>query len=115
MLLKIVTSLGRSGLQDWLLQRISAIILSLYTVGILGFWLFHWDANYEPWHNLFTRNYMRYANLAALLSLLVHSWIGMWVISTDYLKKIWLRLPIQLLIFVLLGVYLIWGIQILWA
>lgn len=32
-----VTSLGRSGVYDWLVQRVSAIVLAVYFVFLLGF------------------------------------------------------------------------------
>ena len=32
-----VTNLGRSGLYDWVVQRLTAVILALYTLFLLGF------------------------------------------------------------------------------
>jgi len=115
MLLKMVTSFGRSGLQDWLIQRISAVILAAYTLFIFAFWLLQPNIDYLTWQQLFTNVYMKCATLLALLALISHAWIGMWIISTDYVKKLWLRLPIQICIYVALLFYLIWGLQILWA
>ena len=32
-----VTSLGRNGLYDWLIQRVSAVVIAVYVIGMLGF------------------------------------------------------------------------------
>ena len=32
-----VTSLGRNGLYDWLIQRVSAVIIGVYMIGMLGY------------------------------------------------------------------------------
>ena len=33
------TNIGRSGIQDWIIQRVSAYVLALYTLFLLGFCL----------------------------------------------------------------------------
>jgi succinate dehydrogenase / fumarate reductase membrane anchor subunit len=58
---------------------------------------------------------MKFASFAALLALVSHAWIGMWTVTTDYLKTAWFRLLVQLLIYITLLFYLVWGIQILWG
>ena len=61
-------------------------------------------------------------SVLALLSLVVHAWIGMWTVSTDYLtvrllgpKATGLRLVFQGGYALVLFVYLVWGVQILWG
>lgn len=110
----IATNLGRSGLQDWIIQRISAIILSLYAIFIFAFWLLQANAGYYAWQELFHNNFMRFFTFLTLLSLVAHAWIGIWIITTDYLKITWLRLTTQILVYILLVFYVVWGIQILW-
>ncbi len=34
-----VTNLGRSGVFDWLIQRVTAYVLALYTIFLLGYML----------------------------------------------------------------------------
>ncbi len=114
--MKSATPFGkRAGLQDWLLQRISAVILALYIFSLLGYGLLENPLSYERWHALFACTWMRIFSLAALFSLLLHAWIGLWTISTDYLKKIWLRACFQLAIFIALITYFVWGVRILWG
>lgn len=114
-MLNTATSLGRSGLQDWILQRISAVILALYSFTILIFWLLNPSADLATWQILLTNIFMKYASLLALFALIVHAWIGIWTVTTDYLKSLWIRLSAQILVFILLLFYFLWGVQILWG
>jgi succinate dehydrogenase / fumarate reductase membrane anchor subunit len=93
-----VTNLGRSGLSDWLVQRVTAVV--------------------------------RVFSLAALLSIVMHAWIGLWCVATDYLtgyvlnlklgpffgaKANILRLSFLAASAIVLFTYVVWGIQILWG
>ncbi len=117
-----ITNLGRSGLFDWVTQRLSAIILAAYTVFIL-YWLSqHSPSDYEQWRALFDGTAMRIFSLLALLALIVHAWIGIWTIATDYLTSLTfgkaataVRLTFLCACALLVFVYLVWGIQILWG
>ena len=80
-----VTSMGRSGLYDWLMQRVSAVILLAYTLYVgcvlLG------GVDYETWHDLYSQTWMRVFSLLALISLGVHAWVGLWSVFSDYLTE----------------------------
>ncbi len=114
-MVKAATSFGKSGLQDWLFQRVTAIVLAGYLFFLVGYWCTHPDLNYLTWKILFSGSIMRYASILALLSLVVHAWIGMWTITTDYLKSVVLRFMVQIFFVLLLFVYLLWGVQIIWS
>lgn len=114
-MVEIATSLGRSGLQDWLIQRVTAVILVLYTIFLFGYILSHSNITYSQWHRLFESSAMRYFTFLTLLSLIAHAWIGIWTIITDYIHSVFLRLSTQLLMVLALFVYLVWGVQILWG
>ncbi len=53
--------------------------------------------------------------LLALVSTLIHTWIGMWQVFTDYVKSTALRLGLQLLTVVALLVYVIYGFVVVWG
>lgn len=117
-----VTNFGRSGLSDWVIQRVSAVILGIYFVGLLGYLVMTPELGYAEWQALFSNTWMRIASLAALLSLCAHAWVGMWTVFTDYLteymlgpKGTVLRIIFQLASVLLIFVYLVWGVQILWG
>jgi succinate dehydrogenase / fumarate reductase membrane anchor subunit len=117
-----VTSLGRSGVSDWLVQRVSAIVLLCWLLFLAGFLATHGDLTFTDWRALFSRTWMRFFTLGAMLSLVAHAWIGMWTIFTDYFsatvlggKATFVRLLFQLICLFVLAVYLVWCIQILWS
>lgn len=58
---------------------------------------------------------MRYATLLALLSLIAHAWIGIWTVTTDYIKPLWLRLSMHGLVILALLLYVVWGVHIIWG
>ena len=116
------TSLSRSGLSDWLIQRFSALILAAYTLCILGSIVATPDMGYEQWRALFDSTGMRLFSLITLAALCGHAWIGMWTVGTDYLTDrhlgngaTFVRLVYQALCVLLIAVYLLWGIDIFWG
>ncbi len=117
-----VTSFGRSGLYDWLIQRVSAVILLLYILFLVAVLIISPEMQFQDWQAFFSKNPVRIFSLLALLSLCAHAWIGMWTIATDYLTPATLgahagkvRLLFELACIIVLFVYFIWCIQILWG
>ncbi|MDU1679331.1 MAG: succinate dehydrogenase, hydrophobic membrane anchor protein [Klebsiella pneumoniae] len=53
--------------------------------------------------------------LLALVSILIHAWIGMWQVLTDYVKPLALRLVLQLAIVVALVAYVLYGFVVVWG
>jgi succinate dehydrogenase / fumarate reductase membrane anchor subunit len=121
-MMKSATSFSRSGLSDWLVQRVSAVILGVYFVVVLGFILGHSGLGYADWHAFMTSSCMRVFNLLALLSLVGHAWIGIWTVLTDYVtdrqmgpSANFLRLILQIGMGLAIFVVVVWGIQIFWG
>ncbi|QCR36741.1 succinate dehydrogenase membrane anchor subunit [Nissabacter sp. SGAir0207] len=110
-----VSALGRNGVHDWLLIRASSIVITLYIIYIVGFFLIAPPLTYAVWHDFFASSTTKVFTLLTLLSTLVHTWIGMWQVLTDYIKPLALRLTIQLAIVLLLFVYLIYGTIVVWG
>ena len=109
-----VTSYGRSGLSDWLVQRVSAVILAVYSIFMVAYLLLNPAIDFAQWQALFDNTGMRIFSLMALLSLGAHCWIGLWSISTDYLKHFALRFAFQMVVGLLMFIYTVWGVQLLW-
>ena len=117
-----VTSFGRSGLADWLIQRVSAVVLAAYVIFITGFIVATPDMTFETWSALFDSLCMRVFSLVTLISIIAHAWIGLWSVVTDYVtnrlmggKATALRLLALALIAIVSVTYLVWGIEILWG
>ena len=111
--IKSATGLTGSGSRDWIFQRISAVVLAVYSVVIVGFFLFN-DVNFEAWKGFMLSLPMKLFSLVAILSLVFHAWVGMWTVLTDYVKSSGLRLVIQSLVIIAVLVYLFWGMMIFW-
>ncbi len=110
-----ITSFGRSGLYDWLIQRITAVILGLYTLFLVAFLVNNPELDFRAWSLLYSNTAMRIFSLMALLSLGAHCWIGLWSVSTDYLKPFSYRFLFQAVSGAAMFVYTVWGIQLLWG
>jgi len=117
-----VTSFGRSGLSDWLIQRVSAVVVLLYVLCHVAIILNRPDMDYISWRALFADTYMKIFSLITLVALCAHAWIGMWTVATDYLitrmlgaRATFWRLLFLVICIAALLVYLIWGIMILWS
>ena len=111
-----VTSLGRNGVQDFILLRSSAVILTCYTLFILGFIIFTPELTFHTWSAFWACLFTKVFTLIALLSLLVHAWIGLWQVLTDYVKPALLRGVLQFLLNVVIlamvgsGIFILWGV-----
>jgi succinate dehydrogenase / fumarate reductase, membrane anchor subunit len=103
------------GWRDWLVQRVSAVIMALYTLLILGMLLWFGGLDYAAWKAAFANSLFKLATFVFMLSLLWHAWIGVRNISMDYLKPIPVRLTFQCVVVALLIAYAGWTIQVLWG
>lgn len=117
-----VTSFGRSGLYDWLIQRVGAVVMAAYVIFLAVYIALNPDLTYEQWSALFGQLWVRVFSFVTLLSFISHAWIGLWAVLTDYLterlmgsKATVLRIFAQMLLGGVSVTYLIWGIEILWG
>jgi succinate dehydrogenase / fumarate reductase membrane anchor subunit len=109
------TAFGRSGLQDWIIQRVSALLILAF-VGYLGMTLLSADMSVQDvWKAFFATSGNRVFAVLALLGLVAHAWIGLWTVSTDYIKHTGARFAFQVAVMVYCLGMLVWGIQILWG
>lgn len=111
--IKSATGLTGSGSRDWVLQRISAVVLALYSVVMVGFFLFN-KVDYVLWYHFMMSLPMRIFSLVSIISLVFHAWVGMWTVLTDYVKSNGVRLVLQSFIIVAILAYLFWGAMIFW-
>jgi len=111
---RIVTG-AHYGLRDWLIQRVTAVVMVVYILFVTAFLLTHQPLQYAVWSDLFQHQLMRLASLLFLLSLYLHAWVGMRDIFMDYLKPVGLRLVAEVAVILSLVAYTAWSVQILWG
>ncbi|MCW0136293.1 succinate dehydrogenase membrane anchor subunit [Escherichia coli] len=109
------SALGRNGVRDFILcsryrYRPDALH-HLYG----RFFATSGELTYEVWIGFFASAFTKVFTLLALFSILIHAWIGMWQVLTDYVKPLALRLMLQLVIVVALVVYVIYGFVVVWG
>jgi succinate dehydrogenase / fumarate reductase membrane anchor subunit len=101
------------GLRDWLAQRITAVIIAVYSVIAAGIVLINTPLTYKVWKELFAQGWMRVATLLFAASLVWHTWVGVRDILMDYVKPDGLRLTLQVVVLLVLAGYFGWAVQIL--
>ena len=115
-----VTSFSRTGLSDWLIQRVTSLVLLAYFL-LIAYQLVG-SVDYTSWRALFDNTWMKVFTLMAGISLVAHAWIGLWSVFTDYLTERMLgplgnviRLVCQVSASLSLVCYVIWVIVIVWS
>lgn len=103
------------GWQDWLAQRVTAVIMLLFSLVFIGFFVVHGSVSYADWKALFGSNLFRILALLFLLSVYYHAWIGIRDVLMDYVKPAGLRLLMQVGVILFLAGCAIWSFSILWG
>jgi succinate dehydrogenase / fumarate reductase membrane anchor subunit len=101
------------GLRVWLLQRVSAMYLALYLVGVAGYFWLHPAPDYASWRAWFADPLVAITSAGFVLAVLIHGWVGLRDVILDYIHPLGLRLALlTLFAFLLIGCG-IWGVRIL--
>ena len=111
-----------SGLFDWLIQRVSAVIIGAWVLTLMISMLLHPTADHQQWQAIFEPLPMRLLSLLAVASLSAHGWIGLWTVGTDYLtvrqlgrSATVIHRIYQAVCIALIALYLLWGLRIFWS
>ena len=103
------------GLRDWLAQRVTAALMALFTLLVVGQIVLTKGAiGYDKWAGIFSSQWMKVLTFTIILALAYHVWVGMRDIWMDYIKPVGLRLGLQVFTIVWLIACAGWGIQVLW-
>ena len=113
-MVKIAGTFGRSGVHDYILLRASAIVLLAYILYFVGF-IASADLTYAVWTGFFSLTLTKVFSLFALIAMLVHAWIGIWQVLTDYVKNTLVRGFLQFSLTSVAFIYVLSGFVILWG
>lgn len=88
------------GLKEWMVQRITAVIMAIYTIGLFLAVLFTPGLDYSKWVGFFNFELFAFPMgkilaLLAFFSLCYHAYIGIRDIWMDYVKPTGIRLALQ--------------------
>ena len=114
---------SRSGIADFVLQRVTAMYLTIYTFIILGFFLTAGGLDYETFQAFFGSLLIQILSSLALVATLGHAWVGIWTIMTDYMRPHhfgveraldFLRPYVLVFFIAAMLAYLVWGLTLIW-
>ncbi|TSE31052.1 succinate dehydrogenase, hydrophobic membrane anchor protein [Tepidimonas charontis] len=111
---RVVTG-AHYGLRDWLVQRVTAVLMALFTVVLLAqVLLSSGPLGYEGWAGIFAAPWMKFLTFAVVIALAWHAWVGVRDIWMDYIKPVGLRLALHVFTLVWLVGCTGWAFQVLW-
>ena len=102
------------GLRDWLAQRITAVVMALFTLAVIVQVLMPGEMGYDKWAGIFSRQWMKVLTFTVIVSVLLHTWVGMRDIWMDYVQAVGAPLALQAFTIVWLVGCAGWAIQVLW-
>ena len=103
-----------TGLSAWLVQRLSAVYMALFTAGAVGLFTVMPLDDYGAWVAVWERPVVSAATALFFVALLLHSWVGMRDVILDYASS---SAAVRLTLLALLGAWLMilgfWMLEIL--
>ena len=79
-------SLQAQGMRAWLLQRLTAVYIAIYSLTLIVWAIYNYPVNYTAWSSLFTSPIILISTIIFYSALFVHAWVGMRDILVDYAK-----------------------------
>ena len=110
---RIVTG-AHYGLRDWLAQRVTAVLMALFTIVLLAQVIFGGPLGYDSWAGIFSSQWMKTLTFVVILAMLYHVCVGVREIFMDYIKPVSIRLSLYVFAIVWLVGCAGWAIQVLW-
>jgi succinate dehydrogenase / fumarate reductase membrane anchor subunit len=102
------------GLRDWLSQRVTALVLSAYSVILVIAGFSTAEPGYYGWAGLFAQTWMKVFTLVTFIAFVYHVWVGIRDLWMDYVNPVGVRLLLQVFTIVWLLGCLVWAIDVLW-
>lgn len=114
MLIELLTK-RYPGMRAWLTQRLSALVMAVYSVFAVARFLIVQPSHYDAWVDFFQPFWWRIATLLFWISLCIHAWLGIRDVFKDYVPNSSVRDVLDKLLVVSLWVYLVWAAWLLLA
>lgn len=110
---------SKRGLIDFILQRLSAVVIGIYIIHLVVIFTLNGGMDYVAWRSYFTSAYSLILSTLTVTAIVLHAWIGMWTVGTDYIRgqnsaKL-LRTTYQVVVAAGLVIYLIWSLGLIWG
>lgn len=102
------------GLKDWLAQRITGVVMVVFTLVVAAALLQGAGASHESWRAFMAAGLMRFVTFLFIVSLCWHAWVGVRDIWMDYVQPAGIKLALHVLTLLVLIGYAGWAAQIIW-
>ncbi len=96
------------GLRAWVIQRVSAVYLALFTVYLFFHFTFHPPADFSAWQLWLSEPWVFIAIALFFIAVLLHAWVGVRDVIIDYVHPVWLRFSVLTLAVISLLVMGVW-------
>ncbi|MCV2885294.1 succinate dehydrogenase, hydrophobic membrane anchor protein [Aestuariibacter sp. AA17] len=106
-------TIKRDGVQDFVTLRLTALIITAFTLFMGWYFISTPEITYASWSALFSGIAMKVFTLATLISIMLHVRIGLWQVLTDYVKQPGLRSMLQWILNIMAFAYAAYGLFVL--
>ncbi len=97
------------GMRAWLMQRLTALVMAIYSVMALTRLLVVQPNDYASWSQLFQPWWFRIASWLFWICLTIHAWLGIRDVFKDYVPNTEVRGVLLKILVVLLWIYMAWA------
>ncbi|PSJ18951.1 succinate dehydrogenase, hydrophobic membrane anchor protein [Nitrosomonas supralitoralis] len=112
---KLAVTGAHYGSKDWLAQRVTAILMTIYLIVLMGVLFVVAPQDYAGWKGLFQSQWLRIATFVFFICVFLHAWVGVRNVLMDYVHPVSVRLMMQITVVTALLFYLVWTAEILWS
>jgi succinate dehydrogenase / fumarate reductase, membrane anchor subunit len=102
------------GLRDWLAQRVTAVLMAIFTIVLVVQLLMPGELDYYRWAAIFAHQWMKALTFVTIAAILWHAWVGVRDVLMDYIHPVGVRLALQVASIVWLVGCAGWALQVLW-
>ncbi|MGB4812166.1 MAG: succinate dehydrogenase, hydrophobic membrane anchor protein [Methylophilaceae bacterium] len=113
MLIELLTN-KYPGMRFWLTQRLTALVMAVYSVLMVILLIIEQPAGYAAWRVFASPIWLRLLTIIFFLCLCMHAWLGVRDVLRDYIFNPTLRQYLQIAVDILLVLYWVWLVFILY-
>lgn len=104
------------GLRDWAMQRITAVVMLVYTIAFFCFLFSLLGArDYAQWQAFFDKVWVKVFTQITFIALFLHAWVGIRDLWMDYVKPFSVRLFLQSATIVWLVACMVYSVYVIWG
>ena len=101
-----------SGIRAWMMQRLSAVYMALFTVGMSAYLYVQSPLTYPAWQQLFSQTWVQLSWALMFVLLILHAWVGVRDIIIDYVHHTGARLFLYGCVIFSLAAMMFWALQV---